>query len=118
MVKPNKSPSSANANGTQFKELDPVRIYLKDVGKTPLLNHAKEIELSKTIESSKQTIMDTLFAIPMTVRTIDIWIQEILNGERPADEIFDVELQADGTLSQELVDKLTEVRTMLSLIHI
>ena len=112
MVKPNKSASSSTVTTPQGKELDPVRIYLKDVGKTPLLNHAKEIELSKTIESSKQTIMDTLFAIPMTVRTIDMWIQEILNGEKAADEIFDIELQSDGTLSQALIDKLTEVRTM------
>lgn len=111
MVKHNKSASSETVQKT-VKDLDPVRIYLKDVGKTPLLNHAKEIELSKTIESSKQTIMDTLFAIPLTISTISAWIQEIIDGTKAADEIFDIELQADGTLSAELTTKLIDVQAM------
>ena len=53
---------------------DPIKHYLRDVSRSALLTHAQEIELSKTIESSNQVIMDTLFAIPMTVRTILSWI--------------------------------------------
>lgn len=106
MIKNVKSKS----NEQPTKDLDPVRIYLKDVGKTPLLNHAKEIELSKTIESSNQTIMDTLFAIPMSAQTVATWIDDIINGNLSVDEIFDVDLQSDGTMSQELLEKLSTIK--------
>ena len=91
---------------------DPVRLYLKEVGKTPLLNHAKEVEISKTIESSKQTIMDTLFAVPMTVQTIDAWIGEIQAGTKNIDAVFDLEGNEDGNLSDELVAQLASVREL------
>jgi RNA polymerase primary sigma factor len=91
---------------------DPVRLYLREVGKTPLLNHAKEVEISKTIESSKQMIVDTLFAVPMTVQTIDGWIGEILAGQRAVDAVFDLEGDEDGGLSEELTAQLVSVRQL------
>lgn len=91
------------------KELDPIKIYLRDVGKTPLLNHAREIELSKTIENSKQTIMDTLFAIPLTVRTISGWIEQINRGDKHATDVFDVEMDSDDEITQEFRDQLSRV---------
>jgi RNA polymerase primary sigma factor len=94
------------------READPVRLYLREVGKTPLLNHAKEVELSKLIESSKKTIMDTLFAIPLTVQTIDGWIAEIQDGTRQIDEIFDLETESDGALSDTVSEQLASVRVL------
>lgn len=91
---------------------DPVRLYLREVGKTPLLNHAREIEISKAIESSKQTIMDTLFAIPMTVRTIDSWIADIQSGKTPVSEVFDLDGGDDDELSAELAEQLQHVREL------
>ena len=91
---------------------DPVRLYLKEVGKTPLLNHAKEVEISKTIEASKKTIMDTLFAVPMTVQTIDAWINEIQLGTKAVDAVFDLEGDEDGNLSDELQAQLQSVRDL------
>lgn len=93
-----KKSTKATKTSMNKKEIDPVKIYLRDVGKTPLLNHAKEIELSQTIESAKQTIIDTLFAIPLTVRTISEWIDGITNGTTIATDIFDVELDSDDEL--------------------
>ena len=72
-----KQKTAGKSTGTGGDGSDPVRLYLREVGKTPLLNHAKEIEISKSIESSKQTIMDTLFAVPMTVQTVDGWIADM-----------------------------------------
>ena len=105
--KPASKSSSTGGDGS-----DPVRLYLREVGKTPLLNHAREIEISKTIESSKQTIMDTLFAVPMTVQTIDAWIADIQQGTKTVDAVFDLEGDEDGTLSDELTAQLTSVREL------
>lgn len=110
-VKKTNAPSKVKGN-SGGKELDPIKIYLRDVGKTPLLNHAREIELSKTIESSNQTIMDTLFAIPLTVKTINGWIEEIQSGEKTATDVFDVDLDQDDEISDDFKDKLASVQDM------
>jgi RNA polymerase primary sigma factor len=102
-----KTKSSADG-GSQ----DPVRLYLREVGKTPLLNHAKEIEISKTIESSKQMIMDTLFAVPMTVQTIDTWIADIQSGTRAVDAVFDLDADEDGNVSHAVAAQLEGVREL------
>lgn len=73
------------------REIDPVKLYLREVGKTPLLNHAREIEISKSIESSKKIIMDTMFSVPLTVRMIGAWVDEVIAGIRPIDSVFDVD---------------------------
>jgi RNA polymerase primary sigma factor len=107
-----KQKTAGKSTSTGGDGSDPVRLYLREVGKTPLLNHAKEIEISKTIESSKQTIMDTLFAVPMTVQTVDGWIADIQAGRKAVDEVFDLEGDEDGTLSDELNAQLTSVREL------
>jgi len=94
------------------KDLDPIKIYLRDVGKTPLLNHAREIELSQTIENSKQTIMDTLFAIPLTVLTVRDWISDIESGRKPAVDVFDVELDSDDEVPTEFREQMSRVGTL------
>jgi len=99
----------ANADGGSQ---DPVRLYLREVGKTPLLNHAKEVEISKTIESSKQMIMDTLFAVPMTVQTIDTWIADIQSGTRAVDTVFDLDADEDGNVSHAVAAQLEGVREL------
>ena len=95
-----------------IKELDPIKIYLRDVGKTPLLNHSREIELSKTIESSNQTIIDTLFAIPLTVRTVKDWIDLIVDGKKLATDVFDVDIDAEAEISPEFKLQLDRVNTL------
>ena len=115
MTRPKKATpakASRTTSETARDQNDPVRMYLKEVGKTPLLNHAREIELSKTIESSKKTIMDALFAMPMTVRTIDGWIAAVESGDMPIDEVFDLDGDEEGHLSESLRQQLATVREL------
>lgn len=96
----------------RFKDFsDPIKIYLKDVSKNPLLNHEQEIELSKTIGESKKTIMDTLFAVPLTVQTINQWMNEIQNTQLSVDTIFDLDTE-EPELTPELVEKINTVRDL------
>ncbi len=88
---------------------DPIRLYLKDVSKSPLLTHAQEIELSKAIGTSKQAIIDLLFAVPLTVRTIDSWIRSIADGLTPAADIFDIETE-DESISDDFARQLVQAQ--------
>lgn len=115
MTKEKKLDEASSKKKLVTKELDPIKIYLRDVGKTPLLNHAREIELSKTIENSKQTIIDTLFAIPLTVRTIGRWIEEINSGSKQATDVFDVEMDDDDEITPQFKEQLGRVKDLCGL---
>ena len=68
---------------------DPVKLYLRDVSKAPLLSHKEEIEISQVIESAKQSITDRLLGIPLTISTIMNWIDGAIANGNEATEIFD-----------------------------
>jgi RNA polymerase primary sigma factor len=94
----NTEKASTKEKGSTRDLSDPIRLYLRDVSKNPLLTHAQEIELSKAIGASKQAITDTLFAIPLTAKTMNQWISDIGIGNRSPSEVFDIELE-DGVAS-------------------
>ncbi len=108
-MKINNQNTQKVASPSEFKELDPIKIYLRDVGKTPLLTHEREIELSKTIASSKQTIMDTLFAIPLTVNTVNDWIKDVIAGTKLATEVFDVDIDTEDEITDEFRNQINYV---------
>jgi RNA polymerase primary sigma factor len=104
--------TSTKEKGSTRDLSDPIRLYLRDVSKSPLLTHAQEIELSKAIGSSKQAIIDTLFAVPLTVRTIDSWIIGIAGGEIQVSDVFDVETDESETLPETFAQQLTNVQIL------
>jgi RNA polymerase primary sigma factor len=91
---------------------DPIRLYLRDVSKNPLLTHAQEVELSKAIGTSKRAIMDTLFAIPLTAKTMNQWIGEIGSGSKPVADVFDVESDDDQPVSAVFNQQLIMVQAL------
>ena len=46
---------------------DPVRLYLKEIGKVPLLTAAQEVQIGRRIEAGQIALRRTLVAIPMAV---------------------------------------------------
>lgn len=94
------------------KDLDSVKMYLRDVGRAPLLNHKREIELSQTISATKQTIMDTLFAIPLTVQTVARWISEITAGTMLVTDMFDIDCDEEDITDTSFTDQLEKFRKL------
>lgn len=89
---------------------DSIRLYLRDVSKNPLLNHEQEKDYSKTIMASKQAIMDILFAIPLTVKTVNSWIVDIAAGIKPVTDVFDIETDIDNVPSADFTKQMVEVQ--------
>lgn len=88
---------------------DPIKLYLKDVGKAPLLTHKQEIEISQVIESAKKAITDRLLAIPMAISTIMNWSMAARVNPSDALEIFDIELENGEYISGEFSSQLDAV---------
>lgn len=91
---------------------DSIRLYLRDVSKNALLNHEQEVDLSKKINANKKAIMDILFAIPLTVKTINGWISDIANEKTLATDIFDIELDIDHVPSDDFIRQLITVQEL------
>ena len=56
--------------GLPAKAIDPVRIYLKEMGSFPLLTREGEVEAAKRIESGQQDILSIVLSCPISIREI------------------------------------------------
>lgn len=91
---------------------DPIKLYLRDVGKAPLLTHQQEIEISQTIESAKKAITDCLLGIRLTITTVTSWIDASMQNPQDAIEVFDIELNADDQIPPQFMSQLEKVKNL------
>src|SRR5262249_37979047 len=67
---------------------DPVRLYLKEIGKVPLLTAAQEVQIGRRIEVGQIALRRTLVAIPMAVEALREVGDRLRRGETPADDVI------------------------------
>jgi len=65
--------------GLQGKMVDPVRIYLKEMGSFPLLTREGEVEVAKRIENGQQEILRVVLNCPIAIKEI-IMLGKILRA--------------------------------------
>jgi len=67
---------------------DPVRLYLKEIGKVPLLTAAQEVQIGRRIEVGQIALRRTLVGIPMAVEALLAVGDKLRRGEMPADDVI------------------------------
>jgi RNA polymerase primary sigma factor len=67
---------------------DPVRLYLREMGKVPLLTARQEVEIGQRIEAGQIELREALVAIPMAVRALLDIGERLRRGEMAADEVL------------------------------
>ncbi len=67
---------------------DPVRLYLREIGKVPLLTAAQEMEIGRRIETGQTELRRSLAAIPLAVHTLLDLADQIRKQEIPVDELI------------------------------
>jgi RNA polymerase primary sigma factor len=66
---------------------DPVRLYLREMGKVPLLTAKQEVEIGQRIETGQTQLREALVAIPLAVRSLLQIGDRLRKGEIGADEV-------------------------------
>ncbi len=83
----------------------PVRMYLREMGKIPLLTKEEEIDLSMRIEAGEDVIIDAICSVPYLIGYIINYKGPLLNRERRVKELFksfeDEKASADDDAPEE-----------------
>jgi len=66
----------------------PVRMYLREMGKVPLLTKEEEVEISQSMEKGENTILDAICSVPYLVDFILEYKEPLVNRERKVKELF------------------------------
>src|SRR5436190_8069962 len=67
---------------------DPVRLYLKEIGKVPLLTARQEVEIGRRIEVGQVALRRGLAGIPMAVRTLLEVGDRLRHNDIAADDVI------------------------------
>ncbi len=82
----------------------PVRMYLREMGKIPLLTKEEEVELSQRIEEGEDIIIDAICSVPYLIDYILNYKEPLLNRERRVKELF----KSFDDSDEEEVDEVEE----------
>ena len=88
---------------------DPTRMYLREMGSTPLLTRAEEVVIAKRIEAGLADMMQAISACPMTVAELLELAKKIDADQLAIDEVIDgvAEIETAGVkeiVAEEVVE--------------
>lgn len=79
--------------GRSFKSEDPIKMYLLEMGKVPLLDRQGEIELAKKIESGRNQLIEALFRSASSVHELGRIVTELESGSLGLEEVVNLDLE-------------------------
>jgi RNA polymerase primary sigma factor len=82
---------------------DPVRMYLREMGRVPLLTKEQEVAIAKRIESAELELTEVLLNTPYTLKEVQMLSARILAGRLNFAQITEVE---DPKLQEAFVKSL------------
>ena len=69
--------------------IDPVRMYLTEMGRVSLLTREQEVSIAKRIEEGQSVVMSGIFGCPATLREIYASLDRFESGQGRLDEIVE-----------------------------
>jgi len=91
---------------TTIKYDDPIRMYLREMGRVPLLDRQGEIEIAKRIESGQHQVLETVFSAGASLHKLRELVHRLENEEMRIDEFLQLEIRnatTPGSIKKEVV---------------
>jgi RNA polymerase primary sigma factor len=78
----------ARTTDSYGSQLDPVKVYLQEMGAVSLLSSKEETKIAKKIEAGEKIIQASLFASPLTLKHLRDIADKILAGKRSVSDVL------------------------------
>ncbi len=85
-----KAPATSSSAEFGYTD-DPVRMYLREMGRVDLLSREGEIAISKRIEAGRGRMIRGIFESPLTLRAIVGWRDDLVEKRMLLREVIDLE---------------------------
>ena len=109
--------SQAAQQGIRYD--DPVRMYLREMGKVPLLDRQGEIDLAMRIESGKHQVLETLFSSPFSDAFIKDAVVQLNSGILRVEDLVQVDTGSyQEHHTPEKQDRASVVRSLKKLLKL
>ncbi len=95
-----RSPAKQNKHS-----VDPMNIYLREMGSLTLLSHEEELKLARMMEEGKRRVQNAVLSTPLAIPAIEEIARELKNGRR---KIFDVIVGVSDTQTEEATKEFKE----------
>ena len=93
-----------NLNSEKLDKVDdPVRVYLREMGRIPLLSKQQEVILSKRIEEAHRIVQEAIFETPLAIAGMGELLNQILAGGKKPSEV--IELPVSSTSASDKDEK-------------
>jgi RNA polymerase primary sigma factor len=86
-----KAKSAEELLTTAIRYDDPVRMYLREMGKVPLLDREGEIEIAKRIESGHLRITEAIFSLNTTTKELKRFVEKLEKGHLRLEDVIQLE---------------------------
>lgn len=96
--------------------IDPMNIYLREMGTLTLLNHEEELKLAKTMEAGKQRVQNAVLKAPLAIPALREVVRGLdTNSDRICQIIGGILDNKPGTVKKESRDFLARVEQAVTL---
>ena len=90
----------------EVADVDPVRVYLRHIGRTRLLTAAEEVAIGEQIERARNELLASLAAVPDALECLVSLADMVREGKTPAAEL--ILLPDGGELKPERIEPVLE----------
>ncbi len=71
---------------------DPVRMYLREMGRVPLLDREGEVRIAKRIEAAEIKIQGTMFLLPWAIRDLKLTTEKVKEGKAKLESLIQIDI--------------------------
>jgi RNA polymerase primary sigma factor len=75
---------------------DPVRMYLREMGRVPLLDRAGEVRIAKRIEAAEEKIHATMFQLPWAVLELQQTAEKLKENKAKLEDLIQIDIGSWG----------------------
>ncbi len=124
MIRTNSWPNEFSGSGDSHEsesrfgdELsDSIRLYMLQMGRTPLLTRQRELQLAKEIDGARQAIRRNMLRIDFVVQAVVEDLTLVADGCARADRVLEFDLKDQRAKKRALTQLASNLRTLIAIL--